>query len=339
MSNRTKATAAAIGVPVRNEVERLPRLFQALARQCNAPSFTLCLFFDNCTDGSVELAARLAPDLPFALVSESGADAQGPNAGKARARAMALAMHTTPAGIVLATDADSVPDANWVAANIDALMKADIVAGQITRDACAATDLQQRVSNYFDRLHRLRRRIDPIPWEDSRTHHWTSGASLGFRASVYAALGGFSDLPNGEDSALIDAAMRAGYRVRRDARVTVHTSSRREGRARLGLATALAHFDATAEAPDVSHPDDEVWRFRRQAEARSCYDRADLRPLISALSLDEAELRRAALGSANSEAFAAKVVGTPPSGMRLISLPHAEALLGARDPTTLAGAA
>lgn len=333
------AATVAIGIPVRNEVERLPRLFAALGCQRTTLPVTLCLFFDNCSDGSMELSARLEPALPFPLISECDVGGAGPNAGKARGRAMALAMQVAPTGFVLTTDADSLPDSNWVSANVDALMHADIVAGRISRAASSAQDLQQRVSGYFDRLHLVRRWLDPVPWEDGCTHHWTSGASLGFRAPVYAALGGFLGLPNGEDAAIVDTAMRAGYRVRRDARVVVHTSSRRQGRALQGLAAALVHFDAHAEMPDVVHPEDEAWRFGMQAEARARFEGGNPLPLAAALRLDDAEVMRAMHESINGEAFAAKIVGKPPSGTRLISLAHAEAVLGALETSILAGAA
>lgn len=339
MADKATAASVAIGIPVRNEVERLPRLFTALGRQRATLPVTICLFFDNCSDGSVELAARLAHSLPFPLISERDEDGAAPSAGRARGRAMALAMRVAPAGFVLTTDADSLPDSNWVGANVDALTHADIVAGRICRTAGAAPDLQQRVSSYFDRLHLVRRWLDPVPWEDGCTHHWTSGASLGFRAPVYAALGGFPALPNGEDAAIVDAAMRAGYRARRDARVVVETSSRRQGRALRGLAAALTHFDAHAEMPEVVHPDDEAWRFGMQAEARACFERGNLHPLAAALRLDEAEVMRAADESINGEAFAAKIVGAPPSGTRLVSLAHAEVVLGALETSILAGAA
>jgi hypothetical protein len=339
MADKTTAPTVAIGIPVRNEVERLPRLFTALSRQRTKLPINICLFFDSCSDGSLELAARLAASLPLPLVSERDEGGADPNAGRARGRAMALAMQVAPTGFVLTTDADSLPDPDWVSANVDALTHADIVAGRISRAASAAQDLQQRVSSYFDRLHMVRRWLDPVPWEDGCTHHWTSGASLGFRAPVYAALGGFPALPNGEDAAIVDAAMRAGYRVRRDARVVVHTSSRRQGRALLGLAAALTHFDAHAEMPDVVHPEDEAWRFGMQAAARACFEGGNLLPLSAALRLDEAEVMRAAHESINGEAFAAKIVGPPPSGTRLISLAHAEVVLGALETSILAGAA
>ncbi|WP_404339423.1 glycosyltransferase [Sphingomonas sp. MMS12-HWE2-04] len=327
----------AIGVPVRNEVQRLPRLLDALRAQHGAPCFSLCLFFDGCTDGSAELVASLAPGLPFPVITEACADAASPNAGRARARAMRLAMAAAPAGLILTTDADSAPDSHWVAANCAALAEADIVAGRITRDATA--DHQHHVSRYFDRLHGLRRSLDPVPWEDMHSHHWGSGASLGFRAPVYRALGGFPELPSGEDAAMIDAAMRGGYRVRRDARVEVRTSSRRDGRAPVGFATALAHFDAADRLPEVTHPDDDAWRFAMQAEARAAFERDDVRSLAPTLRLCEDELLRTAAASVNGEAFAARIVGAPPNGMRLVSLDHAEALLAARAPAFLAGAA
>src|ERR1041385_4037030 len=113
MFDKIAGTKVAIGIPIRNEIERLPRLFDALRRQRTALPVAVCLFFDNCSDGSMELSARLAPSLPFALTSECDDGSADPNAGRARGRAMTLAMQAAPDGFVLTTDADSLPDRGW----------------------------------------------------------------------------------------------------------------------------------------------------------------------------------------------------------------------------------
>jgi GT2 family glycosyltransferase len=340
---RSSSPAIAIGVPVRNEVARLPRLLAALQEQDTRQAFTLCLLFDNCDDGSEELVAGWAGRLRYRIVTDRVAVDGPANAGAARRRAMALALGTIgddgSRGALLTTDADSAPAADWIDANLAGLDQAEVVAGRIVRGDAATPDMQTRVAAYYDRLHALRRMIDPVPWESFRTHHWTSGASLGFRADVYRRLGGFAPLASGEDAAFVDIAMRAGYRVRRDADVVVCTSSRRHGRAEHGFAAALAALDASAIPPQVVHPDDEAWRFRMQAAARDAFQTDAPDSLAQALGLAAGEVGQVASECANGEAFAARIVGTPPAGLRMVSLAHAEALLTGLDSVTMAGVA
>jgi len=335
----TDETPVVVGIPVRNEVERLPRLLSALAAQEGAPHLTICLFFDNCDDGSAELVRDLAPTLPFTVATECCDAGAPPNAGAARARAMAVAERLATGGTLLTTDADSQPDPGWIAANLRALKSADIVAGRITRAGDRGSDMHDRVAAYYDRLHALRRVLDPVPWEARESHHWTSAASLAFRTATYRALGGFPPVPNGEDAAFADTAARAGQRLRRDAAAVVCTSGRRTGRAERGFAAALSRLDSADLAPAMAHPDDEAWRFRQHASARAAHHANSCDALAAALGLTLREIRQVAAECANGEAFAARIVGAPPGGMRTVPLAHAEVLLTALEHTGLEGAA
>lgn len=316
----------AIAVPVRNEVERLPRLLEALARQVNAPAFSICLFFDNCEDGSEALAATLSDSLPYPLLSASCHAGGPPNAGVARRRAAELAADVAPQGMILSTDADGEPAADWVAANRVALEGSDVVAGRI-RCRSAAAPTRQRLERYLDALHTLRRMLDPVPWEDTITHHWVSAASLALRTVTYRQLGGFQDLPSGEDAALADAAARAGLRLRRDGRVSIQTSARRRGRAIGGFAATLAALDEAGAEPVVTHPEDEAWRFAAQATARAQHRAGRLDHLARRLGISLAEVDQVARECPNGEAFAARIVGVPPGGLRTVPLARAEAIL------------
>ena len=324
---------------MRNEVARLPRLLTSLANQVGGLPFTLCMFFDNCDDGSEQLVASWAERVPFTIVSDCCGSGGAPNAGAARRRAMTLCIDRVRADVLLTTDADSEPAGNWISANLKALQLADIVAGRIIRADHRTPDLHDRICAYFDGLHAMRRTLDPVPWESAETHHWTSGASLAVTGEVYRDLGGFEAKESGEDAAFIDGAARAGYRVRRDAQVIVRTSSRRKGRARNGFADSLSAFDDGVLVPDMVHPADEAWRFRTQAVARMAFEARDMRPLPQLLGLPPAEVDEVAAACVNAEAFVARIVGAPPGGMRMLGLAHAEALLGGADQLAMAGAA
>lgn len=329
----------AIGVPVRNEVARLPRLLTALNNQTTSRPFTLCIFFDNCDDGSEQLVAQWSPHLRYRIVVRSMHAEAAANAGAARRRAMALALACASDEALLTTDADSEPARDWIDTNMAALDRCDVVAGRIVSAGSKTPDLHHRLAAYLDRLHALRRTIDPADWEAAVSHHWTSAASLACRSQVYRHLGGFHPMPNGEDADFADRAARAGYRLRRDADVTVRTSSRRKGRAQHGFAATLAALDLAVNMPEVAHPEDEAWRFRMQAEARAAFEAGHPRSVAAGLNLPIAEVDQVASECVNHEAFAARIVGAPPGGMRMVSLAHAEALLAGLDLMTMAGAA
>lgn len=318
----------AICVPVRDEALLLPRLLASLGGQdmLSDLHIDLCFAFDACTDGSERIVA--AATLPYAVHAVALPKTETPNAGRARRAAMALG-ERTKADMLLTTDADSVPAPNWVAANLRALAVADVVTGRIVRDGLEDT-AQDRLERYYDALYALRRRFDPVPWEAHATHHYTAGASLAFHTAAYTALGGFEARPSAEDARIVDAAHRAGLRVRRDAAVRVETSSRRVGRAVNGLADHLRTLEG-GDAIRVGDPDRAAWHYAGHAAARRAYGANDAAyvQLAATIARGVEDVRRDAADSPNAEAFAMRVVPGHPAGERLVTLDEAEAALDA----------
>ena len=308
----------------------LPRFLDALAAQSGDARFMLCLLLDSCTDASEAIVRARIDGLPFET-RVATTSAQPPNAGHARRQAMeiGLALVGGNGAMIISTDADTVPDPNWLLANRCALEQADIATGSIRRidgDPCA---MQDRIEAYYDALYAARRRIDPVAWEASDTHHYTSAASMAFRVGAYRSLGGFAPIGRGEDGRIVDAAQRLGLRVRRDAAIRVQTSARRDGRAVGGLADHLRQLDAHLGEPFVAHPADLAWRYRGHAAARRAWgDMALARGALSAtLGCDVEHIDRVAADAANAEAFATRVVPDVPGGERSIPLAEAEAAL------------
>lgn len=329
----------AVGVPIRNEVERLPILLRALSAQRDAPQFAVALFFDNCVDGSEALVSAASGSVPFRIVTDRCRSGGAANAGLARRRAMALAAGAAPFGTLMTTDADSQPAADWISANVRGLQAADIVAGRIVHEGGDASPIQAQLEAYLDRLHRFRRLLDPVPWEAAFTHHWTSAASLAMSCDMYHAADGFPAIASGEDAAFGDTAARGGYRLRRDASVRVTTSTRRDGRAAAGFAASLSAWDQDAAPPYVAHPQDEAWRYALHGRARRLHRSGSLDGLARDLRLSLTEVETVADQCRNGEAFAARIVGAPPGGMRHVPLPHAELLLAMLEQKRLRGAA
>ncbi len=332
----------AICVPVRDERTLLPRLLDALEGQTwiDPVRVHACFYFDGCNDDGVDFVRARAAGMACRTVIEVGARSDEPNAGRARAAAMTLGqacLADVADAVLLTTDADSVPHPDWIASALRALRAADVVAGRIVREGGVQDRAQARIEAYFDRLYALRRAIDPVVWEPSGGHHFTSGANLGFLATAYRALGGFAHRTCGEDALIVDEAARAGLRVRRDAQLVVETSSRRDGRAIGGLASALASFDRDkadgnkAAAVTVAHPADAAWQWQAQARARAAFTAIE-RPstrnaLAAALALTPDHVLGVARDCPNAEAFAMRVAPTVPGGERRVSLHMAECAL------------
>ena len=319
-------------MPVRDEEKTLPRLLAGLSAQaeCNLARITLCIFLDGCADRSAAVLNAHAPALPFPIMVRAAAPQPVANAGRARRAAMDIGQAALGSqdGLLLTTDADSVPASDWIARSRAALDVADVVAGRIIRIAAEPSRLQDRIETYYDRLCALRRQLDPVSWDDADPHHFTGGANLGFRRAAYAAIGGFQPLRSGEDATIVDDAARLGLRVRRDGASIVQTSSRRDGRAVGGLATHLEQLDRSPEVtPRCAHPADMAWQYRMQALARASFDAERLDTMAGLLDLPIDHLVRVARDCANSEAFAMRIVPTPPGGIRQVGLDEAESAL------------
>lgn len=321
----------AICIPVRNEAAELPHLFDALDRLNGVDEgpVRLCLLLDGCIDGSAALA-RAYGERSRLIVSVAAVAPAPANAGRARHLAMKMGMEAIGAddGLLLTTDADSVPAPGWLSAMRAALARADVVAGRIVRGGDRPSPLQDRLERYYDALFALRRRLDPVPWEAELTHHHAGGANLGVRAEAYRALGGFVPRASGEDAQFLDDAARAGLRVTRDPASIVRTSDRRQGRVPGGLSAALSDLDGTdAMRLEVTHPVDMAWQYRHQALARAAFADGDLRRVATSLGLTHDHVRGVARDCPNAEAFAMRVVPVPPGGMRVASLCLAEEAL------------
>jgi GT2 family glycosyltransferase len=87
-----------------------------------------------------------------------------------------------------------------------------------------------RIRRYLD-AYRAKRRHDG--------HGHVHGANMGFRAEAYWRVGGFVSLASGEDVDLVRRFEEHGYRIDRDAGLSVVTSARQVGRAPHGFASHL----------------------------------------------------------------------------------------------------
>ena len=78
------------------------------------------------------------------------------------------------------------------------------------------------------------------------------GANFGIDGATYLEVGGFAELPTGEDRDLFERTVALGAVVRHDPQVRVVTSGRREARAPQGFAHALSSIELTIGTPTMA---------------------------------------------------------------------------------------
>jgi glycosyltransferase involved in cell wall biosynthesis len=221
---------AVIVIPAHNEASALPDCLTAVlaaAARVDIP-VAVVVVLDSCDDGSSALTDRFGPTVHFIAI-----DAQ--NVGKTRAAGFSFARdqlgddRADSSTWYATTDADSRVDANWLARQLTA--QADMVLGVVRisnwRHIPAAA-ARRYLRAYHAKIHPDRNRHDHI-----------HGANMGFAADAYWQVGGFAERSTGEDVDLVRRFELAGYRIRRDTRLSVVTSARQFGRAPAGFAAHL----------------------------------------------------------------------------------------------------
>lgn len=243
-----------VAVPVRNEARRIAALLRALDGQSwarTAGTVPVVLVLNNCTDGTRAVCEKALSALGRLRAEVIDVDLPSASAHVGMARRMAMDraadLCAPGSGIVLTTDADAVPDHDWIAASVRAFARgADLVGGKLTgnreeeeRLGPAFNARAGAAAAYATHCDRLAALIDPLehdPWPRHADH---TGGSLAIRADLYRALGGLPPLPRREDLALVNLARAAGAKLVHPLDVRVEVSARLIGRAQGGMADCL----------------------------------------------------------------------------------------------------
>lgn len=330
------ARPVVVAIPARNEAVLLPACLAALAAQQGAPAFAVLVYANDCTDTTAAIARARIGCVPYRLeVREVALPPDQRNAGAARRLAMAAACGLAgddPAALLLSTDADAQPRADWIARMVGHVAAgADAVAGRAVIGAAESATLDPRVrlrsrreahlARLMDRLASL---VDPVAWDPWPRHagHW--GANFGVTLAAYCRSGGVPPVHVAEDRAMFAALDSVDARIRHAADSVVAVSARLEGRAAGGMADVLAR---RSRAPDpqcdaalepLSHA---LRRWRLRAALRA--DPAGFGTARNAgrLGLSPARLRALILDRAHGAAWAALSAHAP--ALRERRLPYA----------------
>jgi glycosyltransferase involved in cell wall biosynthesis len=210
-------------VPAHDEVEHIGACVRSIATaaQCahlSGEPVVVVVALDACTDGTAAVA-RQHGALTVAL--------QARNVGAARAlgarRAIAMG-----ARWLAFTDADTVVDAGWLAAQLD--LGSDAVCGTVA------------VNDWGSYGPRMQRHYEAT-YTDADGHHHIHGANLGVSSAAYLRAGGFQPLQSSEDVALVKALQGCGANIAWSAAPRVVTSARRVFRAPLGFGATLLRVE------------------------------------------------------------------------------------------------
>ncbi|MPY67343.1 glycosyltransferase [Deinococcus sp. SDU3-2] len=275
-----------VAVPARNEAGRIGRAVRALAAQVGAggrplTGYEVWILVNNSADDTAGRAMQASPvGGPVRVLSCTLPPGQA-NVVGARRAALELAaarLGEDPDGLIVTTDADSVPAPDWLWQLQRAVCSgADAACGRILlrpEERARLPGLVRRVylqdAAYRLAAERLTARLNPDPFDPWPRHHQHFGANLALTLRAYREVGGVPDVPHLEDVALVQSLRRHDLRVRRTPHARVHTSARLSGRVSLGLSTQLAEW----------HADPAAWRVPGAAE-------------VAALARAEAALKEA----------------------------------------------
>ena len=243
--------AMVVAVPVKDEEARIAACLAALAGQVDVDfaDILVILLLNNCHDLTAERIRALAGDLPFRLeLHHVELPAPYANAGWARRLAMEAAADLVAAdGMILTTDADTLVEADWIAANRREIEAgADAVAGYVMADPIELMELPPAILErgsleweYQQLDAEMVARVDPDPHDPWPRHNQNCGASAAITHAAYRLIGGLPPRPVGEDRALFEMVRHVDGKIRHSLDVQVVTSARTDGRALGGLSDAI----------------------------------------------------------------------------------------------------
>jgi len=254
-------------LPVRNELENLPKTLDALRKQYNKAGkhipyahYEVLLLANNCTDASASFAREYKKRYPdFSLhIEEISLSGSVAHIGTVRRLLMdaaynRFAMLAMPGGIIASTDGDTEVDRNWIFNTIEEIKRGnDVVGGRIlTRpETSVARVYYLRDVSYKHLVSRIETIIDPIENDPWPRHYQCFGASFAVTCAIYDRSGRLPVVPFLEDMAFHKALKCIDARIRLSPLVKVFTSTRIQGRVDFGFSIQLKQWGEMNEAND-----------------------------------------------------------------------------------------
>jgi cellulose synthase/poly-beta-1,6-N-acetylglucosamine synthase-like glycosyltransferase len=228
----------AVLIPARDEELLLPRCLRSVQLACLRLPQGITTDIVVVSDGSQDRTHAIAEELLQGTGTAVATNGHGVGSARACAATTALRRYNgSRRRCWLAnTDADCEVPADWLLDQV-ALARRGFVAVAGIIDVDSFVEHELHVKDSFRRSYRI---------QSDGWHPHVHGANMGIRADAYLRAGGWASLLTAEDHDLWRRLESCGGRRLADATLQVLTSGRREGRAPLGFAAALAAHNGTA---------------------------------------------------------------------------------------------
>ncbi len=324
-----RSAPAVVGIPVRDEAERITDCLLALSRQPRPPGVVLLV--NNTSDGTMQAVADARPSLRCPVVAiEHTFEGALASAGHARRLAMQWADRlAAPGAPLLTTDADGQVPPDWLEANLHHLRRGlDAVFGRAEIDPVEALHIPPALHQadaeecaFAAVLDEIDSIVDPDPDDPWPRHAEHSGASIALARAAFRRVGGVPARPMGEDRALHAALRRIDARLRHAPEIGVVVSGRILGRAAGGMADTIRR---RLVAPDTELDDalepvrDRLRRARLRAAARRAFAASGAAGLAG---VAPAAARAMAAGPCFGAAWAALDAALPMARVPVAALP------------------
>ena len=188
----SQGPVVSIIVPVRNGKKTIVKLLAALLAQDYPQSHTEIIIVDN---GSQDKTREIVKKYPVVLENE--------NSVKSSYAARNKGLSIAKGAIIAFTDADCIPEKNWISEGVRALIEAnaDMAGGSITFILSA----QPSAAEYFNSLNDLR--------NDYYIHNKIGAvtANLFVKANLFSKIGLFPEVQSGGDTTWTGKALSNGF--------------------------------------------------------------------------------------------------------------------------------
>lgn len=257
-------TPVVVAIPARDEAATIAQTVTALGAQLDLngrplSGYRVLVLANNCRDETAACARRAAPaSLTLEVREVCLAPDQATVVGARRAALDAAAVLAGADGLIVSTDADTLPAPDWLAQLTRPLRAgAAAAAGRIllarddARDAAGdggrGLPGPVRRTHLLDTAYRLEAErlaclLDPDVHDPWPRHHQHFGASLALTVAAYRQVGGVPQVQALEDVALVEALRQHDLPLRHTPQARCTTSARLSGRVALGLSTQLQEW-------------------------------------------------------------------------------------------------
>ncbi|QAA80911.1 glycosyltransferase [Aequorivita sp. H23M31] len=252
-------------IPAKDEANQIEDTLLSLAHQVDSDNnpiqkhyFEVLVLCHNCSDNTFGIVEQFFKEHPQLSGHVLRLDSEKANTvGAARRVLMNIAYHrlTSEKGLIISTDADTVPHPHWLYhLNGYVDKNFDFICGRIVPNYenlnPQALKFLLAKDEYLDLRSELGALIFPNPDDPWPKHEYNWGPNIAIKKKAYGAIGGIRPMHFLEDVDLYNRAVGQGYKARHCNNTIVTTSTRIDSRCSEGFGAELKDW---AHIPGVSY--------------------------------------------------------------------------------------